>query len=157
MNPVPPKPGLYLDDLAAGDEFRSSAHRIDADQIIGFASQFDPQPFHTDAELAQNSFFRGLAASGWHAAALAMKLIVESFPMADGLIGVSVEVKWSSPVRPDETLNVVSVIREIVPSRSKPEQAIVVLESRMLNQDGLLKQTITSRILAFKRGAARSI
>jgi len=143
--------GLYLDDLAVGDEFRSSDHELDADQIIAFASQFDPQPFHIDPVAAQDTFFRGLAASGWHSAAIAMKLLVESLPLADGVIGTGVEVAWSSPVRPDETLHVVSVVREILPSRSKPNQAIVVLESRMLNQDDVLKQTVTSKLLVFKR------
>jgi acyl dehydratase len=143
--------GLYLDDLAVGAEFRSADHRLDADQIIAFASEFDPQPFHIDPVAAQNTFFRGLAASGWHSAAIAMKLLVESLPLADGVIGTGVEVAWSSPVRPDETLHVVSTIREILPSRSKPHQAIVVLESRLFNQDYLLKQTVTSKILVFKR------
>lgn len=151
MKTNPHRPGLYLDDLAVGDEFRSAEHPIDAAQIIAFASEFDPQPFHTDIEKAEHSFFGGLAASGWHAAALAMKLIVQSLPLADGVIGASVEVKWLSPVRPGETLHVVSVIQEIVPSRSKPNQAILTVQTRMLNQDDLLKQTITSKMLAFKR------
>ena len=142
---------LYLEDLAVGDEFRSSEHHMDADQIISFASQFDPQPFHIDAEAAKQSFFGGLAASGWHTAALAMRLIVESVPLADGVIGAGVEVTWSSPVRPGDTLHVVSVVREILPSRSKPNQAILTVESRMLNQVGLLKQTTVSKLLAFRR------
>jgi len=145
---------LYLEDLAVGDEFRSAAHQIDAAQIIAFATEFDPQPFHTDPEKAEQSFFGGLAASGWHAAALAMRLMVESVPLADGLIGASVEVKWLSPVRPGETLHVISVIQEIQPSRSKPSQAILTVESRMLNQDDQLKEIITSKLLSFKRGPA---
>jgi acyl dehydratase len=154
VSTAPPVRSLYLEDLAAGDEFRSSSHRIDAAQIIAFASEFDPQPFHTDPEAAKHSFFGGLAASGWHAAALAMKLIVQSFPLAGGVIGAGVEVKWLSPVRPGETLHVISTILEIVPSRSKPNQSMLIVESRMLNQDGVLKQTITSKMLAFSQGAA---
>ena len=149
-------PGLYLDDLSVGDEFQSSELQIDAAQIIAFASEFDPQPFHTDIEKARDSFFGGLAASGWHAAALAMKLMVQSVPLADGVIGASVEVQWLSPVRPGEKLHVISVIQKIVPSRSKPNQAIVIVESRMLNQDDVLKQIITSNMLAFKRKGGAS-
>ncbi|MFA5610497.1 MAG: MaoC/PaaZ C-terminal domain-containing protein, partial [Alcaligenes sp.] len=69
---------VYLDGLALGMEFRSAEHALDEAQIISFARQFDPQPFHLDAEAAKDTFFQGLAASGWHTAAITMKLLVDS-------------------------------------------------------------------------------
>ncbi len=79
---------LYLDDLKPGDRFETGEHALDAAQIVAFAKQFDPQPFHLDDELAKRTFFRGLAASGWHTAAITMRLLVTSgVPLADGIIG----------------------------------------------------------------------
>jgi acyl dehydratase len=98
---MPPRTGgtekLYLDDLAIGDTFCSGELRIEASEIIAFARQFDPQPFHVDAEAAKDTFFEGLAASGWHTMALTMRLIVESVPFANGIIGAGGEVTWPRP------------------------------------------------------------
>lgn len=147
---------LFLEDLAVGDTFQSAAYRIDAEQIIRFAREFDPQPFHTDAAAAQDTFFAGLVASGWHTTALAMRLMVASMPLAGGLVGAGAEVTWSSATRPGETLHVVSTIQEIRPSRSKPDRAVLTVESRMMNASDELKQTIVSKTFAFRRprGAA---
>ena len=91
---------LYLEDFSVGRRFTSSAHTLDAEQIKAFARQFDPQPFHTDDAAAQQSFFQGLAASGWHTAAITMSLLVKSgMPIAGGLIGAGAEIAWPRPTR----------------------------------------------------------
>ena len=91
---------LYLDDLTVGQIFVSPTHEIDAAQIEAFAQQFDPQPFHLDAEAAKATFFSGLAASGWHVAAITMKLLVSGgAPIAGGIVGAGGEISWPKPTR----------------------------------------------------------
>jgi len=143
---------IYLNDLAVGDEFRSAKHLLDADQIIAFASQFDPQPFHLDAEAARDSFFQGLAASGWHTMAITMRLLVESVPFAHGIIGVGGEITWPSPTRPGDLLRVQSKVLDIKPSRSKPDRALVLVHCLTFNQDEKLRQDFTAKLLALNRG-----
>src|SRR5262245_59292966 len=91
---------LYLEDLYVGQWFTSAPHRIDAEQIKRFAEEFDPQPFHVDESAAKDSFFRSLAASGWHTGALTMRMIAESMPLAGGVIGAGCEIAWPKPTRP---------------------------------------------------------
>lgn len=100
---------IYLQDLAVGDTFSSDQHHLDAEQIIRFASEYDPQPFHLDEHLAQDSFFQGLAASGWQTSAITMKLLVGSLPFAGGVIGANAEVTWPQPTRPGDILRVQSI------------------------------------------------
>src|ERR1700679_3804878 len=98
---------LYLEDFSVGQRFLSGTHAVDTEQIKQFAAQFDPQPFHTDEEAAQTSFFRGLVASGWHTAAITMSLLVKSgMPIAGGLIGAGCELSWPRPTRPADVLQV---------------------------------------------------
>lgn len=124
---------------------------MDANQIIGFARQFDPQPFHLDEEAAKDTFFGGLAASGWHTMAITMRLLVESLPFAQGVIGVGGEISWPRPTRPGDVLHVESKILDITPSRSRPNQGVVTVESRTLNQDGDMRQLLVAKLLAFRR------
>lgn len=151
--PTPGNTLLYLEDLAVGDQFVSASHSLDAEQIVSFASQFDPQPFHLDDEAAQHSPFGGLAASGWHTVGITMRLIVQSLPMAQGIIGAGAEISWSQPTRPGDQLQVTSTILEITPSRSKPDRAMVKIESITRNQRGEQLQKLTSKVLAFRREA----
>jgi acyl dehydratase len=144
---------LYLEDLNVGDVFVSPEHALDARQIVDFAGQFDPQSFHLDEEAARDSFFEGLAASGWHTVALTMRLLVQSMPLARGVIGAGAEISWSQPTRPGDVLRVTSTIREIVPSRSRPDRAILVVESLTTNQHGALLQKLVSKVVAFGRPA----
>jgi len=89
---------FYLDDLAVGRRFTSATRVIDAEQIKAFAGQFDPQPFHLDEEKAADTLFGGLAASGWHTAAITMRLLVESgLPLVGGIVGAGGEISWPSP------------------------------------------------------------
>src|ERR1700722_16811712 len=114
---------LYLEDIAVGMEFVSGEHQLDAAQIKAFASQFDPQPFHLDEQAAQGSFFQGLAASGWHTMAITMRLLVESLPFSQGVIGAGAELSWPRPTRPNDVLHVKSTITDIMPSRSEQDAA----------------------------------
>lgn len=142
---------IYLDDLAVGDVFVSDSYPLDAGQIIQFARQFDPQPFHTDPEAANDTFFQGLAASGWHTSALTMKLLVQSFPLAQGVIGAGAEVSWPQATRPGDILTVTSTILEINPSRSRPDRGMVVVQSITCNQAGEVLQKLTSKVLCFRK------
>ena len=142
---------LYLDNLAVGDVFVSDRYPLDADEIIRFAGQFDPQPFHTDPQAAKDSFFQGLAASGWHTAALTMKLLVGSFPLARGVIGAGGEISWPQATRPGDVLQVTSTLLEITPSRSRPDRAMVLVQSITRNQRDEVLQKLTSKVLCFSR------
>ena len=146
---------LYLDDLVVGQKFKSREYLLDAEQIMAYAREFDPQPFHTDPEQAKNTFFKGLAASGWHTASITMKLVVESLPMSAGVIGAGVEeLSWPLPTRPGDRLHLESEVLEIIPSRSRPERAIVRIRCETKNQNGEVVQSFIPKLLAFKRGAA---
>ena len=143
---------LYLDDLAVGDLFTSGEHPLDAGQIKRFAQQFDPQPFHTDEEAARATLFQGLAASGWHTAAITMRLLVDSgLPLAEGIIGSGGELHWPQPTRPGDVLHVESEVVEIVPSRSRPGRAMVQMRCRTLNQRGELLQSFTPRLVVQRK------
>jgi acyl dehydratase len=145
---------LYLEDLSVGDRFQSGEHTLDEAQIKAFALQFDPQPFHTNEEAAKNTFFGGLAASGWHTAALTMKLLVESgIPLAEGIIGSGGELQWPKPTRPGDVLHVVSEVLDITPSRSKPGRAMVTMRCRTLNQRGEVLQYFTPKLVVHARPA----
>jgi acyl dehydratase len=142
---------LYLEDLYVGQRFASGPHSLDADQIQKFAAEFDPQPFHLSEEGAAGTLFGSLAASGWHTAALTMRLIVDSVPLADGLIGAELQLAWPKPTRPGMTLQVFSEILDILPSRSKPNMAIVTMRSDARDQDGETVQRLTVKMPVFNR------
>jgi acyl dehydratase len=143
---------LYLDDLRVGQQFTSGTYLMEASRIKAFAAEFDPQPFHLDESAAQASVFRGLAASGWHTAAVAMRLLVTGgLPLANGSVGLGGEIAWPKPTRPGDTLQVESEIVEIVPSRSKPNQGVVTVKSTTRNQNGEAVYVFTARILVFRR------
>ncbi|MDH2431770.1 MaoC family dehydratase [Pokkaliibacter sp. MBI-7] len=138
---------LYLQDLQVGQRFVSGVHSLTAEQIKQFAAEFDPQPFHLDEDAAQQTFFAGLAASGWHTAALTMRMLVESVPIAGGLVGAGGEVQWKAPTRPGDQLRAESEIIEITPSRSRPDRGMVVMRTTTYNQDNQALQIFTGRIV----------
>lgn len=128
----------YLDDLAPGQRFVGSTRlQVDAERIKSFAAEFDPQPFHLDDEAARATLFRGLAASGWHTAAMTMRLLVSNdFPLAGGIIGAGFdELRWPLPVRPGDTLRVECEVLEVRPSKSRPEQGLIKLRTTTFNQN----------------------
>jgi len=149
---------LYLEDLAVGQIFRSGVMRIDAERIKAFAAEFDPQPFHLDEAAAQDSVFRGLAASGWHTAAATMRLLVESeFRPAGGLIGAGVdELRWPQPVRPGDELHVESEILEVRPSNSRPTQGWIKLRTTTLNQNGEAVQVFVGNLIVLRRTGTKT-
>ena len=146
---------LYLEDFAVGQRFTSETRAVTADEIKAFAASFDPQPFHTDEAAAQDSFFCGLAASGWHTAGITMSLLVKSgMPIAGGLIGAGGEIAWPRPVRPGDVLQVESEVLAVTPSRSRPERGMITVKSTTTNQNGEAVQVLTSKMLVWKRGSA---
>jgi acyl dehydratase len=145
------KQALYLDDLKVGDTFVSETYPFSTEKIKEFAREFDPQVFHCDEQLAEDTFFKGLAASGWHTASITMKLLTESLPFAHGIIGAGGEINWPQPTRPDDILYVKSTIKEIKPSKSKPNQALLLVESETLNQKNEVCQKLTAKLLSFRK------
>jgi acyl dehydratase len=146
---------LHLEELSVGQRFTSGTHVVDAAQIKAFAAQFDPQPFHLDDDAAKETLFAGLAASGWHTAAITMRLLVESgLPIAGGIIGSGGEVTWPKPTRPGDVLHVVSEIEEVTPSRSRPNRGMVRVRSETRNQRNEVVQVLTSRLVVPRRVAA---
>jgi acyl dehydratase len=126
----------YLEDFEVGQKFGSSTLQVNEDGIKRFAAQFDPQPFHLDDAAARASIFGGLAASGWHTAALTMRLLVESdVKPAGGIVGAGFdEFRWPRPVRPGDELRIEAEVLEVRPSQSRPEQGMVKLRTTTLNQ-----------------------
>lgn len=151
---LPPDAPCYLDDLAVGQSFTSPSHALDESQIKQFAAQFDPQPFHLDDEAARGTLFGGLAASGWHTAAITMKLLTQGgAPLAGGLIGAGAEVTWPRPTRPGDVLTVFTTVQEITPSASRPDRGTVRLRSETRNQHGQVVQLLVSRLVVPRRPA----
>lgn len=142
----------YLDDLKAGDRFVSAEHALDASQIKAFALQFDPQPFHLDHEAAMGTLFGGLAASGWHTAALTMRLLVDGgLPLAGGIVGAGGEIAWPKPTRPGDVLHVVTEVVSVTPSRSRPDRGMVVVRSETRNQQGDVLQHSVYKLVVPRR------
>lgn len=144
-------PLLYLDDLTEGQCFLSGTLTVAAEEIKSFARQFDPQPFHLDETRAQDTFFGGLAASGWHTAALTMRLLVESLPIAGGLIGAGGEIRWPVATRPGDVLRVRSTVERITPSRSRPDRGTITLRSETLNQRDETAQILIATLVIPRR------
>jgi acyl dehydratase len=147
-------PRLYLEDLHVGRRFTSATHAIDEAQIKAFAAQFDPQPFHLDDAAAKATLFGGLAASGWHTAAITMRLLVESgLPLRGGIVGAGGEINWPKPTRPGDILQVVSEVEEVVPSRSRPDRGMVKVRSETRNQRGEVVQIVLAKLIVPRRAA----
>ncbi len=143
---------LYFDDFRVGQRFCTGSHTMDEAQIKLFATQFDPQPFHLDDGAAKGTLFGGLAASGWHTAAITMRLLVEGgAPIAGGVIGAGGEIAWPKPTRPGDVLRVESEVLEVVPSRSRPERGMVTLRNETRNQHGDTVQVLTARLVVPRR------
>lgn len=143
----------YLEDFASGQKFGSGRVRIEPERIKSFAAEFDPQPFHLDEATARNTLFRGLAASGWHTAALTMRLLVDGeLKPAGGIVGAGFdELAWPRPVRPGDELRVESEILEVRPSGSRPNQGLIKLRTVTLNQDGDAVQVSVGNLIVLRR------
>lgn len=139
----------YFEDFAVGQTFGSGRLIIDKERIQSFAAEFDPQPFHLDEEAAKNTFFRGLAASGWHTAAATMRLLVESdLKPAGGIVGASFdELRWTRPVRPGDELHLETEVLEVRRSKSRPEQGSIKTKTTTLNQNGEAVQVLVANLI----------
>jgi Acyl dehydratase len=147
-----PCEALYLDDLCVGQRFTSGSVRVDEAEVKSFAAQYDPQPFHLDEDAARASLFGGLAASGWHTAALTMRLLVDGgLPIAGGVIGAGGEIAWPRPTRPGDVLTVVTDVLDVVPSKSRPDRGLATLRSETRNQLGEPVQIATMKVVVPRR------
>jgi acyl dehydratase len=146
----------YLEDYAVGQVFSSGRLRVDKDQIFAFARQFDPQPYHLDEKAALQSPFRGLAASGWHTAALTMRLLVDGeFKPSGGILGVGFEdLSWPRAVRPGDELHAKSEVLEVRPSKSKPDRGLIKVRTTTFNQSEEAVMIYTGNLLVPRRPAA---
>jgi acyl dehydratase len=144
---------LWFEDLKVGMTFRSGEAVVDPAQVRSFAAEFDPQPFHLEEAAARASRFGGLVASGWHTAAITMKLLVTSeLRIAGGLIGLGVdELLWPAPVRPGDVLHAESQVLDSRPSRSGAPRGIVVMRTTTFNQEGTVVQQMTAKLLMPRR------
>jgi acyl dehydratase len=145
----------YFEDFAVGQTFGSGRLIIDEQRIKSFAAEFDPQPFHLDEKAAKDTFFRGLAASGWHTAAATMRLLVESdLKPAGGIVGASFdELRWTRPVRPGDELHLETEVLEVRPSKSRPKQGSIKARTTTLNQNGEAVQILVANLIVHRRHA----
>jgi acyl dehydratase len=146
----------FFEDFEVGQIFRSGEVEVTAERIKSFAAEFDPQPFHLDEKAAQESLFAGLAASGWHTAALTMRLLVDSdLKIAGGTIGAGgEELKWPRPVRPGDRLRVEAEVMDLRASRSRPTLGIMKIRLTTLNQRGEPVQISTPALMVRRRPPA---
>jgi acyl dehydratase len=143
----------YLEDFAVGQTFGSGRLRMDKAQIKTFAADFDPQPFHLDEETARDTIFGGLVASGWHTAAVSMRLLVESeLKPAGGIIGDGFdEFRWPRRVRPGDELRLKSEVLEVRPLRSRPNQGLIKVRTTTLNQNDEAVQVLVANLIVPRR------
>ena len=139
---------LFYEDFAPGQRFQTGARSVTASDITEFAAQFDPQPFHLDEAAARGTVFGGLAASGWHTAAVTMRLLVDGFPVAGGIVGLGMdELRWPAPVRAGDVLHAEIEVLAVRPSRSRPGQGLVKLRVTTRRQDGEAVQVIVPNLI----------
>ena len=144
---------LYFEDFTPGRILNSGSVTVDAVAIKAYATQFDPQPFHLDEEAAQKTFFKWLAASGWHTMSMTMRLLVDGgLPIAGGIIGAGAdEIRWPRATRPGDTLRVQCEVLEARPSKSRPDQGLVKLRCTTLNQNDEPVQTMLPNLVVPRR------
>ena len=145
----------YLEDFAAGQVYGSGRLVVDEGRIKSFAAEFDPQPFHLDEQAARSSIFGGLAASGWHTAAMTMRLLVASeLKPAGGIVGAGFdEFRWPAPVRPGDELHLEIEVLEVRPSKSRPTQGVVKVRTTTNNQKGEAVQVSVGNLIVLRRPA----
>jgi acyl dehydratase len=143
----------YFEDVQVGDTTRFGRYEVTREEIIEYARQFDPQPFHLDEDAARASIFGGLIASGWHTGAMFIRMVCDGMvpeSATSGAMGFD-DLKWLKPVRPGDVLSVESVVREKVPSRSRADRGLVKIESRVSNQRGEVVMSLVSLVIFMRR------
>jgi acyl dehydratase len=153
LSKTPSAAPLYFEDFAVGQVYRSATLSVDTPAIKAFAAQFDPQPFHLDEVAAKGTLFGGLAASGFHTAALTMRLLVDGgAPIAGGIIGAGLdELRWPRPVRPGDVLHTESEVMELRDFRSRPKEGLVKMRTTTLNQNGEPVQVMVANLFVPRR------
>jgi acyl dehydratase len=149
----------YFEDFVVGQVHKPSGRvRVEKDEIIAFAKQFDPQPFHLDEEAARKSIFGRLVASGWHTAALTMRLIAGSeYRAATGTIGLGFEgLRWPIPVHPGDELRIENEVLEMRTSKSRPDRGLLKIRTRTFNQDGEVVQELIANAMVPRRPAGKT-
>ena len=142
----------YFDDLKKGDRFKSEPLKVTEKELIEFAHKFDPQMFHLSRRRAERSIFKGLIASGWHTAAISMRLFVQTLNFAEGAIGLGVdELRWPNAVRSGDMLTVETEILRLRPSRSRPGHGIIRLCNVTTNQREEVVQTMVTSVMVPRR------
>ena len=146
----------YFEDVKVGDRFTSAPFRVTEEAIIAFAREFDVQPFHLDDAAAKETVFGGLAASGWHTAAIAMRLFTTGpLRFVGGAVGLGVdELRWPAAVRPDDTLRLETEILDARPSRSKASHGILRIRNVMKKQSGEVVLSYTANAMVRRRPGA---
>ena len=147
-------PERYFEDFAAGQKFRGATRlRVEAERVKSFAAEFDPQPFHLDEAAARRTIFGGLAASGWHTAAMTMRLLVEcDLKPAGGIVGAGFdEFRWPRPVRPGDELWIEAEVLAVRPSASRPRHGVARTRIATLNQDGEAVQVLVANLIVQRR------
>ena len=149
----------YFEDYLVGQVFNSGRLRVDREAIVAFAREFDPQPYHLDEEAARNSIFGELVASGWHTAALTMRLLVESeFRPAGGILGVGLdELSWPRPVRPGDELHVTTELLDVQPSKSRSDRGMIRVRNTTFNHNDEAVQIFIPKIIVARRPAVGSM
>ena len=144
----------YLDDFEPGQKFGSGQLSVEATRIKSFGAEFDPQPFHLDEDGARETFFKGLAASGWHTAAVSMRLFVDTMHVAGGIIGLGVdELKWPNAVRPGDELRLEIEILQARHSKSRPGYGIIRIRNVTKNQRDEVVQSFMANTMLPTREA----
>ena len=128
----------YFEDFAVGSIIELGSKTVSEEEIIRFAQEFDPQPFHVDHDAAARSIFGGLIASGWHTASIAMRLMVDGLLLKSSSMGSPglEQLRWVKPVRPGDTLSAQVTVLESRPSQSKPDRGAVKIRTEVTNQQG---------------------
>jgi acyl dehydratase len=145
----------YLEDFPVGVRRKLGSKLVDEDEVIRFATEFDPQPFHIDKEAAAQSFYGGVIASGWHTCSMTMRIMVDNYLIDAASLGSPGidELRWLRPVRPGDTLTVYSTVQEMVPSKSKPDRGVLTTLSEVENQAGEVVMTMRGKSMMKKRPA----
>jgi acyl dehydratase len=147
----------YFEDVTIGETTRFGRYEVTREEIVEYARQFDPQPFHLDEDAARASMFGGLIASGWHTGAMFIRMVCDNMipdAATSGAMGFD-DLKWLRPVRPGDVLTVESEVREKVEGR-RPDRGIVKIESRISNQRGEVVMSLVSLVIYLRRPAAAS-
>lgn len=143
----------FFDDLEVGQQWRFGRYEVTREEIVEFARQFDPQPFHLDEAAARESLYGGLIASGWHTGAMFIRMVAEFMTprvATQGAVGFD-DLRWVKPVRPGDVLSVESTVREKIESRKRPERGTVKIESRVLDQRGQPVMSLVSLVMVMRR------